>query len=198
MDVGAVATGALVDVAAASVPADPTGNPVRSAIVLDRIPSLSKLPAVLAFEHHLQPDFTGYPKQPYRWGINFLTHIVAAAAQLDELTSGKKALCPNEAFLQLAMRVGSGITREAFDTLYNTVGPYPPGSLVELEHGELAVVLRYKNPLRVRMIADAGKRQLNDPHTMQASLPGGREAEGRVVRAVDANTVPICVLDYLA
>src|SRR5262249_25132674 len=52
MDTGLIATGELVDVASASVPVDFSGHPIRSAIVLDRMPALTKLPMITAFEHH--------------------------------------------------------------------------------------------------------------------------------------------------
>jgi len=178
-------------------------HPLRGAEVLDSIEGLGKITMVAAFEHHMGNDFSGYPKVKRRWRQNIFTSILAVADQYDTLTTkrgGSKALSPDAALLHMQTEVGTKFDRTAFDAFVATVGPFPRGSLVELATGAIGIVTGPdKDPsvLKVKLVTDDDKRLVDDPELISAALPGTKTASPSIRRALDANAVPMKVMDYL-
>ncbi len=197
LDTGLTANPALTRGVGPAIPADASAHPILGAMVLDRMSTLSKFPMILAYEHHLRDDFSGFPTPLARWQLNFFTSVTAIAEQIGALTTGPKAICPNQAMGQLAARIGSSVGVDAFHTLFDLVGLYPPGSLVELDSGAIAVILRNRDPLKIRVLTDEDRILLDNPETSTAMVPGGEPGSHGIRRAIDANSVPLKVIDYL-
>lgn len=70
----------------------------------------SILSMLVSFEHHMKPDFSGYPERSAERKLNLFSRIVGIADEYDSLVSGKvysrKKLEPNEALAH--MTAGSG------------------------------------------------------------------------------------------
>ena len=200
MDAGLHATGPLIESAPATVPTDYTGHPIRAAIVFDGISGLTKLPMILAFEQHLQADFTGYPAQPHRWRLNFLTSFVSLAEQLDALTNGRTPLCPNQALAQLATRIGArGRCRGVRCALrrHRSVSPLEVWSNWKTAKSRW-FSLQSPHARPHDQPTPASSLLERSPHDDR--LPARRQTPPRrvIVRAIDANTFPISVIDFLA
>ena len=131
---------------------------------------------LVAFEHHLTLELDGYPDLTDRRDLSLFSMIVAIADCFDALTTSRpyRQTCyqPHEAL---------GIMMEGRGTLFdpvllkmfvNAIGVHPIGTVVEIESGELGVVLR----------TNSNPRDLDKPVV-------------RIFRNVNGDDVPIHVVD---
>ena len=131
---------------------------------LDRFSSRAM---VVAFEHHLKLDLSGYPRLNFKKDLNLYTRIVTIADVYDSMTSGrvyaKTPLTPDEALRKMLEKEGRTFDAVLLKVFINMLGNYPVGSLVILDTGEVGVVME-ANPTElarpeVAIIADkTGKK----------------------------------------
>ncbi len=122
---------------------------------------------VVAFEHHLKLDLSGYPRLSFKKDVNLYTRIVTIADVYDSMTSGrvyaKIPLTPDEALRRMLEKEGKAFDPVLLKVFINMLGIYPVGSLVILDTGEVGVVME-ANPTElarpeVAIIADkTGKK----------------------------------------
>lgn len=111
-------------------------------------------------QHHEHYDGTGYPRGTSGEFINIAARIVAVANLYDVLTSDTPAgpaVPPNEAMEHLMAVAGTELDFNLVSLFVRKIVPYPPGTLVNLTNGEIAVVTEVNNnfPLRpvIRYVA---------------------------------------------
>ena len=124
-------------------------HPVEGVINIARLRGITKLPsrmAAAAFEHHMNYDFSGYPKLSVPWTQSLTGRILTIADCYDAMTSARvyrrEPLLPEK-----VLKIMFGKSGQSFDPILlklfvNCVGILPIGSLVLLDTNELAVVLR--------------------------------------------------------
>lgn len=123
--------------------------------------------AIVAFEHHLHYNYSGYPAVRERQEQDLYSRIVTIADQYDAMTSSRVysrvPLPPDKALSILIERSGTQVDPLLLKFFINMVGVYPIGSLVLLNTNELGIVYQ-SNPVfpdrpRIRIIMDStGKR----------------------------------------
>jgi HD-GYP domain-containing protein (c-di-GMP phosphodiesterase class II) len=99
--------------------------------------------AEVAFSHHEQVDGKGYPRGLRGDEISLFAKIVAIVDLYDSLTKGYEArsMSPTEAMRYLYLyrdKLFDGMLIEAF---IKCLGIYPIGSLIELETGDVGIVI---------------------------------------------------------
>jgi len=104
-----------------------------------------EIAAVVALEHHLRLDGSGYPelggRQPH-----LFSRIVAIADSYDAITSFRPyrpARTPNEALRILLQGVGTIYDPDLLRLFVQMTGEYPPGSLLLIEGGQVAMVTEF-------------------------------------------------------
>lgn len=115
---------------------------VDGASILRRTPDMPALAPIVAFEHHLRLDRTGYPENIVDRELNLCTLVATVADVFDALRS-KRAY--REGLASARVRaIMSEPTGTFHPTLLrrfiNIVGMYPSGSLVVLNTDEIGVV----------------------------------------------------------
>ena len=178
---------------------------VDGAHILRRTPEMPALAPVVAFEHHLRQDLSGYPENVGHRELNLCTQIVSIADVYDALRSNRvyRDGLPSE-------RIRSIMTQKdspAFNTrllrrFINLMGLFPVGTLVRLNTDEVAVVTHEhpSDPFRpqVKIVLDRLGDPLEDPalvNTWEADDRGDYKVA--VVEAVDPDSVKIDPLAYL-
>lgn len=169
---------------------------------LDRI---SIQAAIVAFQHHLNYDLSGYPKVKEQQDLDFYTKIVSIADQYDAMTSSRVyqrvPLPPDRALSIMMDRSGSEIDPILFKFFVNMVGVYPVGSLVLLDTREMGLVYEC-NPLladrpRVMVIVDSTGKKI-DGHVVDLSE---KDETGRykrtIVKTLDPNKYKVNLAEYL-
>ncbi len=164
---------------------------------------------LMAYEHHMKIDLTGYPPNRRSRQPTLFSRIVAVADAFDAGTSVRSYQhqpWPPDAVLQ-EMRDNP---KRGFDTLLVKVlitatGVYPVGTLVILDTHELAVVAQV-NPdpellhrPKVRVISDPVGLPLSEPKTLdlaEADAATGA-AKHQIIKTTDPQKYGIRVSDYL-
>jgi len=98
---------------------------------------------IVALQHHEKVNGTGYPDNLKNISINRFARIVAIADVYDALTSDRpyrKAMSPNDAVEYIFSHGDTHFDFEMVKVFAKAVVPYPPGTLVRLNTGEVAVV----------------------------------------------------------
>src|SRR5581483_8389838 len=99
---------------------------------------------VVAYEHHMKTDLTGYPKvvRPRQMGI--FSKIVAVADGFDAATSRRTyqtdPLTPAAVLQEMRDNPKRGMDPVVVKAFINLVGLYPVGTLVVLDTFELGIV----------------------------------------------------------
>ena len=112
-------------------------HPVEGAEILRRTPEMPILAPVVAFEHHLRLDGSGYPAVR-RNGLNIGTMLCSIADVYDAMRSQRayQKAQPSERVLAVLRRDdGSHFDRNLVRRFVQLLGIYPPGTLVKLNIG---------------------------------------------------------------
>jgi putative nucleotidyltransferase with HDIG domain len=139
---------------------------VDGAEILRQTPDIPALAPVVAFEHHLRLDGTGYPHEIRRPSLNLGTMICGIADVYDAMRSQRRyqQAFPTERILEVLKRNdGTQFDQHLIRRFVQLIGIYPAGNLVKLDTGEIAVVLKVYAPdpyrPQVRVLFDRlGKR----------------------------------------
>jgi len=144
---------------------------VDGAEILRRTPEMPVLAPVVAFEHHLRLDGSGYPVGPRRSALNVGTMLCSIADVYDAMRSQRayQDAFPTDRILTvLKHKDGDQFDQHLVRRFVQLLGIYPAGNLVKLSTGEVAVVLQAHAPdprrPRVRVIFDRDGARLETPH----------------------------------
>ena len=144
---------------------------VDGAEILRRTPEMPALAPVVAFEHHLRADGTGYPATVVRPQLNLGTMLCGIADVYDAMRSQRvyQESFPTDRILAVLKRNdGAQFDQHLVRRFTQLVGIYPAGNLVRLDSGEMAVVVKTYAPdpyrPKVRVIAGADGVRLAAPY----------------------------------
>jgi HD-GYP domain-containing protein (c-di-GMP phosphodiesterase class II) len=124
-------------------------HPVEGAEILRRTPEMPILAPVVAFEHHLRIDGSGYPNGVRRDALNLATMLCSIADVYDAMRSQRayQQAFPSERVLAVLRREeGAQFEQHLVRRFVQLLGIYPPGTLVKLSTQEVAVVLKVHAP----------------------------------------------------
>jgi len=179
---------------------------VDGAHILRRTPEMPALAPIVAFEHHLKQDLSGYPEKIGSRKLNLCTMIVSIADVFDALRSTRpyrKGLATDRIRNIMGEQGNPAFNQQLLKRFVNLMGLFPVGNLVRLSTDELAVVSAEHptDPFRpqVKIISDAKGQMLEEPflaNTWERDRISG-EHERAVVEAVDPETLGIDPLTYL-
>ena len=176
---------------------------IDGAEILRRTPEMPALAPVVAFEHHLRLDGSGYPKGVSRASLNLATMLSGIADVFDAMRSQRvyQEAHPTDRILAVLQRNdGKQFDQNLVRRFVQLVGIYPVGNLVRLNTGDIAVVLKAYAPdpyrPRVRVLIDrTGKRV---EHPIELNLWEVREDEPQSIEApLDATDYDLDPLSYL-
>ena len=178
---------------------------VDGAEILRRTPEIPSIAPVVAFEHHLRSDGTGYPVGVSRPRLNLATMLCSIADVYDAMRSQRayQGSLPTERILEVMKRAdGHQFDQHLVRRFTQLLGIYPPGNLVLLDDGSIAVVLQVHAPdphrPRVRVIMDARRRRLLAPFDVNLFENVDDAARARrVVSPLDPGEFSIDPLSYL-
>jgi putative nucleotidyltransferase with HDIG domain len=146
---------------------------VDGAEILRRTPEMPALAPVVAFEHHLRIDGTGYPATAHREGLNLGTMLCGIADVYDAMRSQRayQQAFPTDRILAVLQRNdGKQFDQNLVRRFAQLVGIYPAGNLVRLDTGDIAVVVRTYAPdpyrPRVRVILAKDGTKLDRPYDL--------------------------------
>ena len=161
--------------------------------------------AIVAFEHHLNYNMTGYPAVSRRFEINFYSKIVSLADQYDAMTSSRVysrvPMPPDKALSVMAEKAGSELDPLLIKFFINMIGVFPIGTLVLLDTKELGLVYGgnstfYDRP-RVMIIVDSRGNRVNGNVVDLTEKDTGGTYVRSIIKTLDPNKYRINLAEYL-
>ncbi|MDR1922706.1 MAG: HD-GYP domain-containing protein [Candidatus Adiutrix sp.] len=143
----------------------------------------------IARHHHERIDGSGYPDHIQGGAIPDLVTICGMSDVYDALTSDRvyhKGRSPHEALKFIYSLRGTHFQEEWVDRFVQSVGIYPPGTIVQLSSDQIAVVMEINQAAlhapRVKTIADPNGMIYSRPKLL--NLSDAKEAAGIVIKKV--------------
>jgi putative nucleotidyltransferase with HDIG domain len=177
---------------------------VDGAEILRRTPEIPILAPVVAFEHHLRLDGSGYPYTVAREALNLGSMLCAIADVYDAMRSQRtyQQAFPSDRIIAVMKRnEGAQMDQHLVRRFVQVLGIYPPGNLVKLSTGEIAVVLRVHAPdphrPRVRVLFAPDGRRIDLPFERNLWEPQSDRGLENVVAPVDPAEYHIDPLTFL-
>jgi len=178
---------------------------VDGAHILRRTPEMPALAPIVAFEHHLKQDLSGYPEKIGSRTLNLCTMIVSVADVFDALRSNRpyrQGLATARIRAIMGEQGNPAFNQVLLKRFVNLMGLFPVGNLVRLSTEELGVVTAEHptDPFRpqVKILVDAKGETLDEPllaNTWERDSRG--EHLRAVVEAVDPESAGIDPLKYM-
>ena len=152
---------------------------VDGAELLRGTPDIAPIAPVVAFEHHLRIDGSGYPPV-LRPSLNLCTMLCSIADVFDAMRSQRRyqQALPTERILEvLKQKDGTQFDPHLVRRFVQLIGIYPVGNLVRLNTGDVAVVLKAYAPdprrPQVRVVFDSSGQRLEHRYDVNLWEAGG-------------------------
>ncbi|MDP8959518.1 MAG: HD-GYP domain-containing protein [Actinomycetota bacterium] len=131
--------------------------------------------SVIAFEHHARFDGSGYPKVSGRKRLHFFSRLVGIADSYDAITtrrSYRRAETPHRALDVLLRGAGSHYDPDLVRAFVHMMGVYPPGSLLQLDSGDVVMVTHDQDgdprrPATVLVRSASGEMVEPEPYSLE-------------------------------
>lgn len=158
--------------------------------------------------HHERHDGSGYPKGLSGADIPVFGRIAGLIDSFDAMTT-KRPYAPAksayDAIRELNGLAGTAFQRELVEQFVQALGMFPSGSLVELNTGEVAIVIEQNRVRRLRpkvmLVLDAGKQPRPSHETLDLrKVPDGASEEGArwIVAGLEPGAYGLDPKDYFA
>jgi putative nucleotidyltransferase with HDIG domain len=178
---------------------------VDGAHILRRTPEMPALAPIVAFEHHLRQDLSGYPTNIGHRNLNLCTQIVSIADVYDALRSNRvyRDGLPSDRIKSImGKKDDPAFNQRLLRRFINLIGLYPVGTLVRLNTEEIGVVTHEHptDPFRpqVKIVRDRDGGELEQSPLVNTWEPDGRgDFTWAVVEAVDPDAAGIDPLKYM-
>jgi putative nucleotidyltransferase with HDIG domain len=146
---------------------------VDGAEILRGTPDIPALAPVVAFEHHLRMDGSGYPDGAKRPTLNLGTMLCGIADVYDAMRSQRayQQAFPTDRILEVLKRNdGQQFDQHLVRRFVQLLGIYPVGNFVRLNSGEVAVVRQVHAPdpyrPQVRVVYDKDGARVEAPYDL--------------------------------
>jgi HD-GYP domain-containing protein (c-di-GMP phosphodiesterase class II) len=178
---------------------------LKAILKLMKLDELSMKSAIVSFEHHMNVDYSGYPKARQKMELDLFSRIVSLADQYDAMTSSRvysrTPMAPDKALSIMMERSGTQLDPLLFKFFINMVGVYPIGTLVMLDSKELGLVTEsnqiFPTRPRVLLIIDSIGNRI-EGHIVDLAEKSEQDNYMRsITRTLDPNKYKINLAEYL-
>jgi len=178
---------------------------IDGAHILRRTPEVPALAPIVAFEHHLKQDLSGYPENVGSRKLNLCTMIVSIADVFDALRSNRpyrQGLATDRIRAIMGEQDNPAFNQTLLKRFVNLMGLFPVGNLVRLSTDELGIVTAEhpNDPFRpqVKILTNAKGELLEETFLANTWERDERGEQSRaVVEAVDPEPLGIDPLKYM-
>ncbi|MBI2080209.1 MAG: HD-GYP domain-containing protein [candidate division NC10 bacterium] len=181
-------------------------HPDEGVKLISRMEGISKVTLRPVLEHHMRHDRSGYPPPPPDYQIHPFGMIVEVCAVYDAITTARPyqtAMEPARAVARMKEMAGTVFDPAVLEKFIEMLGIYPAGTVVRLDTGELALVLRPNpedsaRPL-VRIVRDAAGNDIREKREADLAEkdPATRAYRRSILVAVDPASKGLDVSKWL-
>lgn len=178
---------------------------VRAILKIMSIDATAARAAIVAFEHHMYHDLSGYPKTNEPMDLDFYSKIISLADQYDAMTSARIyrriPMPPDKALSIMMERAGTQLDPILFKFFINMIGVFPVGTLVILDTRELGLVYQsdtvfLDRPKVLVIINSKGEKADRYFVDLTEKAPDGKFLR-TIVKTMDPNKYRINLAEYL-
>ena len=151
--------------------------------LLSSDPKLDPIIGDVTRHHHERLDGRGYPQQLEEWQISRFARLVSIVDAFDAMTSDRcyrDGIPASDAIRILYRNRGRQFDADMVEAFIRMVGIYPPGTLVELNSGEVALIVTVhpgkKLKPRIEILMDANKKPV-PPRIVDLANPTTEEQQ---------------------
>jgi len=178
---------------------------VRAILKLRGFDNTTIRSSIVAFEHHMNYDFSGYPRVKKYTELDFYSRIVSLADQYDAMTSARVysriPMSPDKALSIMMERAGTQLDPVLFKFFINMVGVFPIGTLMLLNTKELGLVYEsdvvFMDRPRVLIIIDNQGNRVKGPVVSLTEKDEKGKYLRSVIKTLDPNKYKINLAEYL-
>ena len=126
-------------------------HPVEGAKILLSGREVDRLSVIVAFEHHMWHDLSGFPKVVGKKRIHPVAELVGLIDTFVDLVSGgrdKPGCRSDQAILEISRYAGKRFDARLFTRFVAMTGVFSPGTFVRLNDGRIGIVIQ-TNPAHV-------------------------------------------------
>lgn len=173
-------------------------HPKIGAEVLSRLPEQDRTPMLVAYEHHMGRDGSGYPEREADYVTHPYSRMVAIADRYDRLTTPLPdglGHTPDQAVMQLLRDTLTTLDQTMTRLFVKQLGVFPVGCVVRLSDQSVGIVSGMTGDSlrpRVRVMYNPGGLSLDAPKDIDLA-----EAGLEVVETVDPENLQVRVSDHL-
>jgi HD-GYP domain-containing protein (c-di-GMP phosphodiesterase class II) len=178
---------------------------VKKILGIMKMDALTIRSAIVAYEHHLNYDGSGYPDVRRSRQSDFYSNIVTIADRFDAMTSARVysriPKPPEEALHILLQSAGTDVDPTLVKMFIKMIGVFPIGTFVALDTRELGVVYRGNSeqpdrPIIALVVDSQGQRVEN---TLVDLTDRGLDGRYRrtIQKTLDSNKYDINLSEYL-
>ena len=178
---------------------------IDGAHILRKTPEMPALAPIVAFEHHLKQDLSGYPEKIGHRDLNLCTMVVSIADVFDALRSNRpyrQGLATDRIRTIMGEQGNPQFHQKLLKRFVNIMGLFPVGNLVRLNTDEVGVVTAEHptDPFRpqVKIVFDGKGERIEEPflaNTWERDTRG--EYPRAVVEAIDPDSMELDPLTLL-
>lgn len=178
---------------------------VEAILRMKKLDEVSIRSAIVAFEHHIYRDGTGYPERTLPSDLDLYSKIVSIADQYDGMTSSRVyyrvPMSPDKALSLMMERAGNQIDPLLLKFFINMVGVYPVGTLVMLDTKELGLVYgsntMFPNKPKVLVIMSPKGERVQSYMVNLAEKTGTGHYKRSILKTLDPNKYKINLAEYM-
>ncbi|MDO9557069.1 MAG: HD domain-containing protein [Coriobacteriia bacterium] len=173
-------------------------HPKIGAEVLSRLPEQDRTPMLVAYEHHMGRDGSGYPEREADYVTHPYSRIVAIADRYDRLTTPLPdglGHTPDQAVMQLLRDTLTTFDQTLTRLFVKQLGVFPVGCVVRLSDQSVGIVSGMTGDSlrpRVRVMYDATGLALEPPKDVLLSDVGLE-----VLETVDPESLRVRISEHL-
>lgn len=172
-------------------------HPEEGAEILARLPDEDKTCMLVAYEHHMGSDGSGFPERPPDYVTHPYSRMVAIADRYESLTKsgGEGPLTPDRAVVRLLSEAGHALDPFFTRLFVKALGVFPIGCVVRLSDHSVGVVRATTADLlspRVKLLFDDRGAEYEEPPDVDLT-----QDERSIVEVLDPETLELQVADRL-
>ncbi|MBW3166503.1 HD-GYP domain-containing protein [Ferrimonas balearica] len=169
--------------------------------IIQSTPGISPISLDVAAMHHEKLDGTGYPDGLKGEEITTYGRMIAICDIYDAITADRiyhKGAPPTVALKRLLEMTPHQLDRELMQAFIQCIGVYPPGTMVELSSGMLAVVQETNEGKPLKPIVKAVYNPKSRTHVMATVIDlSSPHCSDKIVRAVSPRDYRLELDNYL-
>lgn len=178
---------------------------LRAILKLRELDNSTMRSSIVAFEHQMNCDFSGYPKVKKYAELDLFSRIVSLADQYDAMTSSRVysriAMAPDKALSIMMEGTDKQLDPLLFKFFINMVGVFPIGTLVMLDTKELGLVYEsevvFADRPRILIIIDSTGKRVQGPVVGLTEKDETGKYNRSIVKTLDPNKYNINLAEYL-